>query len=318
MPAPDQPISADKAPATPDDIDRTRQNDSIQHDTAAEASQGSSTSTQGPYVNVSGYRFVDLEHLPELQARMLTDFKQIGVKGTVLIAEEGINIALVGTAEQILTIRQWLDQDSRFKAIWLKESYSDIAPFSKLKIRIRPEIITFQSDTQDNVSPLDTPAPNILPKQLKDWLDSNKQFTLLDTRNDYEIESGTFEQAVELDMKTFKHFGKAVEEAVAAGKLNKDEPIVTFCTGGVRCEKAAPYLLQHGFKEVYQVEGGILNYFEECGGEHWQGDCFVFDDRVEINPDLEPTGADICRKCHRAVPKYGSCDCKPIHGTPGR
>jgi len=265
-------------------------------------------------INVSGYRFIELEEheeLPALRDAMLEAFNEIGVKGTILIAQEGINAAFAGTSDQITRVRAWFANDARFASLWLKESPSQILPFSKLKVKIRPEIITFEPNLThaQRISPTDTPAPVIAPKKLKEWLDSKRDFTLLDTRNTYEIDSGTFEKAVDLNIDIFKNFTKAVDDAVANGTLNTDEPVVTFCTGGIRCEKAAPYLLQNGFKEVYQIEGGILNYFEQCGGEHWDGNCFVFDDRAEINPELEPTGATLCHECHRAVPAEQICPC---------
>jgi len=260
-------------------------------------------------VNISGYRFVQLDNLLELQADMRSVFNEIGVKGTVLIAEEGINAAMAGTAAQIQSVKDWFESDQRFEDLWLKESFSAARPFSKMKVRIRPEIITFQPGEQNRVSPATNPAPNMSPKTLKDWLDNNADFTLLDTRNTYEIESGTFSQATDLQLSTFREFTSAIKHAVSEGKLDRDTPIVTFCTGGIRCEKAAPYLIEQGFREVYQVEGGILNYFEQCGGEHWDGDCFVFDDRAEINPSLEPTGAQMCEECHRAVYPGRTCEC---------
>lgn len=269
----------------------------------------SQTELIGPFVNVSGYRFVQLDNVPVLQAQMLTAFKEIGVKGTILLADEGINIALTGTSEQIRAARSWFEAEPHFKNLWLKESVSDIRPFSKLKIRHRPEIITFQPNHPNPVSPLDNPAPNIEPEKLQEWLDNNADFTLLDTRNTYEIESGTFKQATDLQLENFRDFTTAVETALENGTLNREQPIVTFCTGGIRCEKAAPFLIEKGFSEVYQVEGGILNYFEKCGGEHWQGDCFVFDDRAEINTELAPTGARMCEDCSRAVAPGKICVC---------
>jgi len=264
------------------------------------------------FINVSGYRFVNLDNLEALRDKMRADFADIGLKGTVLLAKEGINAALVGTDDQIIALQAWFNQDPHFKELWLKQSASGIIPFSKLKIRIRPEIITFQPDATQPVSPADNPAPAMQPTQLKAWLDEKKSFSLLDTRNAYETDSGTFSDALDLKLNTFRDFAGAVDTALENGTLDKNEPVVTFCTGGIRCEKAAPYLIEQGFKEVYQVEGGILNYFEQCGGEHWDGDCFVFDDRVEINPRLEPTGAYMCRECHRAVPARQICKCEAV------
>lgn len=264
-------------------------------------------------INVSGYRFVELEYLPILQADMRADFEEIGIKGTILLADEGINAAMAGTPEQVEAVRDWFETDARFADLWLKESLSEILPFSKLKIKIRHEIITFQPDAANPVSPAKNPAPAMSPAKLKQMLDDDTPFTLLDTRNRYEIESGTFTEAVDLKLRTFRDFADAVNTALESGELDLEKPVVTFCTGGIRCEKAAPYLLEQGFKEVYQVEGGILNYFEECGDAHWQGDCFVFDDRVEINSALAPTGARMCRRCHRAIAAANdTCVCESI------
>lgn len=263
-------------------------------------------------INVSGYRFVELEQLTTLQASMLADFKEIGIKGTILLADEGINAALAGTREQVQAVKIWFEKDARFTNLWLKESASSTLPFSKLKVRLRPEIITFQSDTHTPVSPARNPAPAMSPTKLKQWLDNNEHFTLLDTRNHYETASGTFSEALDLKLNTFKQFGDAVNTALERGELDLNKPVVTFCTGGIRCEKAAPYLIQQGFTEVYQVEGGILNYFEQCGGEHWDGNCFVFDDRAEINPALEPTGARMCEECNLAIPANDTCPCGAV------
>ena len=263
-------------------------------------------------INVSGYRFVELDNLPELQALMLNDFKEIGIKGTILLADEGINAALAGSRTQIEAVKAWLENDARFANLWLKESVSETLPFAKLRIRLRPEIITFQAGVENPVSPAKNPAPAMSPTKLKQWLDNNKQFTLLDTRNTYETASGTFGQALDLKLNTFKQFGQAVNAALESGELDRDKPVVTFCTGGIRCEKAAPYLIAQGFNEVYQVEGGILNYFEQCGGEHWEGNCFVFDDRAEINPALEPTGATMCEECNLAIPVGETCPCGAV------
>ncbi len=148
------------------------------------------------------------------------------------------------------------------------------------------------------------------PATLSAWLDEARPFTLLDTRNRYEVASGTFEAARHLDIANFREFTAAIEAGLNDGSLDIESPVVTFCTGGIRCEKAAPWLLERGFTEVHQVEGGILNYFEHCGGRHWQGECFVFDDRVEVDTRLCPTGASLCTRCHRAVAAGQACDCR--------
>ena len=267
------------------------------------------TSSHADIINVSGYRFVELQHLPVLQADMHAALANIGVKGTVLLADEGINAALAGTEQQINAVRDWFSRDERFSHLWLKQSPSGELPFSKLKVKIRREIITFQPNDKNPVSPATHPAPTISPQQVRKWLETNESFTLLDTRNTYEVESGTFDTAQHLQLNTFRDFTKAVTDAVEAGDIDPSQPVVTFCTGGIRCEKAAPWMLQNGFSTVYQIEGGILNYFEHCGDAHWRGSCFVFDDRVEITPSLTPTGATLCTQCHRAIPHGHDCTC---------
>lgn len=263
-----------------------------------------------PVVNLSGYRFVTLDYLPVLQHDMLAELQRIGVKGTVLLAGEGINVALSGSREQTRQVRRWFDQDPRLCHLWLKESESGSQPFSRLKVRMRHEIITFQPDDTRPRLPSPRPqAPTMAPATLQRWLDEARDFTLLDTRNHYEIESGTFAGAQHLIIAHFREFTVAVEAALERGELDTERPMVTFCTGGIRCEKAAPWLQQRGFKEVYQVEGGVLNYFDVCAGAHWQGNCFVFDDRVEIDTSLSPTGSRLCKHCHRAVSQNQDCGC---------
>ncbi|MFN9914128.1 MAG: rhodanese-like domain-containing protein, partial [Pirellulaceae bacterium] len=133
---------------------------------------------------------------------------------------------------------------------------------------------------------------------LKAWLDAGRPVTLLDTRNDYEVELGTFQQAIDLGIHHFRDFPQA---AAAIPEEIKARPMVTFCTGGIRCEKAGPYLEQLGFREVYQLDGGILNYFERCGNSHYEGDCFVFDHRVAVTPELKPSGAKLCFACQAVL-----------------
>lgn len=261
-------------------------------------------------VNVSGYRFVHLEYLPLIQADMHAALLATGVLGTILIAEEGINVALAGSEAQVSAARDYLNTDERFEGLWLKESVSDVVPFSKLKVRIRHEIIAFDGPDA-RVQQLTRPeAPPITPENVQNWIESGKDFTLLDTRNTYEIESGTFKQAEHLNIAHFRDFQSAVHKALEAGTLNPDKPVVTFCTGGIRCEKAAPWLMEQGFSEVHQIDGGVLNYFERTGGTHWEGDCFVFDDRVEVDKKLSPTGATWCTHCQLTIRAGAECTCQ--------
>lgn len=239
-----------------------------------------------------------LEDPEAVRDALKASLQPLQVLGTILVATEGLNVALVGKQTDIEQAQLLFVEDERFASIDFKLSLSTFSPFSKLKIKVRPEIITF---TQTDIDPVNDAATSLTAKELKAWLDENRDFQLLDTRNRYEIESGTFDQALTLDIDNFRDFPEAVNQALTDGKLDPDKPIVTFCTGGVRCEKAAPWLSNNGFKKVYQINGGILRYFEHCGDAHWHGDCFVFDDRVEITPQLAETGAVICRRCHKAV-----------------
>lgn len=264
---------------------------------AAISSKDSEDSQQ--FLNVSAYKFISLDLLPLLQADLLEALRSCGVLGTILLADEGINIALAGTEPAVEQSISWFVRDERFSDITFKRSYSNLLPFSKLKVRIRHEIISFG---QAGIDPERQPAPHISAGELKRWLDEGREFTLLDTRNRYEVESGTFERAVTLPIDNFKDFGEAVQKST---EIDRNKPVITFCTGGIRCEKAAPWMLANGFTDVQQIDGGILRYLEEFGAEHWSGDCFVFDDRVEVDPQLTETGAVLCKNCHRAVSLEG-------------
>jgi len=188
-----------------------------------------------PFHNISGYHFVELADLALLRDSLHRALLETGVLGTILLAEEGINVALVGEAEAIAGARRWFARDARFASMEFKLSLSSFSPFSKLKVRVRPEIITFG---QNSIDPAAEPAARISAAELKRWLDEGRDFCLLDARNTYEIESGTFTRAVSLEIENFRDLPDAVEQAVANGTLDQNKPLVTFCTGGVRCEKS--------------------------------------------------------------------------------
>ena len=263
-----------------------------------------------PIINLSGYRFVHLDDLPDIQSHLKAALGEIGMQGSVMLASEGINVSLAGRAEAVERTRAIFDEDLRFAKLWLKETVSDYVPYRRLRIRVRTEIIAFDGQDSERLQAARPTAAAIAPKELKRWLDEKKDFTLFDTRNDYEIVSGTFPASTRVDIKHFRNFKVAVEKAMEEGELDPTKPMVTYCTGGIRCEKAAPWLLEKGFSEVYQVEGGLLNYFAECGDAHWEGDCFIFDDRVELTTDLKPTGAGLCDFCQLAVPEGTDCRCQ--------
>jgi UPF0176 protein len=158
-------------------------------------------------------------------------------------------------------------------------------------VKIKREIIAFGVQ---GIAPGRYTSPRVSARQLKQWLDEGKPITLLDTRNNFEVQTGSFDSAVAIGVEDFRDFPKAVSRLPAS---LKDRPVVSFCTGGIRCEKAAPYLEREGFSQVYQLEGGILKYFQDCGGAHFHGDCFVFDKRVALNPELNPSGLAQCFVC---------------------
>lgn len=247
-------------------------------------------------INAIGYKFVELDNLPELRPYLKNKCIALDLKGTILISPEGINIALSGLRENIESFKKFLDTTPKLEKIWLKESPADKKPFNRMLVRLKKEIIAFGVE---GINPAKYTSRQLPPKVLKEWLDQGKEVILLDTRNDYEIKLGTFKDAVIMeDLKTFRNFPAQVAKLDPA---LKDKPVVSFCTGGVRCEKAGPYLETQGFKDVYQLEGGILNYFEECGGQYWNGDCFVFDHRVAVTPTLEKATAGLCFRCRNPL-----------------
>lgn len=244
-----------------------------------------------PIVNISTYKFVALQDLEKYKEHFLMLCKHAGLLGTILLSEEGINIMLAGTREQIDIFDAYLRKDPCFEDIVFKESFSDEVPFKRMRVRIKSEIITLGIPDVDRVRET---GRHIKPKEFKQWLDEGRDIVLLDTRNDYEVEFGTFKNAIDPKIDNFQEFPDVVDNLDTA---LKEKTVVMFCTGGVRCEKASILMEQKGFKDVYQIDGGILKYFEECGGEHWEGDCFVFDERIALNKKLEPTGAAQCHVC---------------------
>lgn len=249
------------------------------------------------FVNISGYKFIALTNLANLQRSLKQHCQAIELKGTILISAEGININLAGTQQQIDKFQQYLAKNSDFEDITYKVSYSDFVPFKKMWVKIKKEIITFKNP---NLNLEHNSEHCIKPKQLQQWLQENKDITLLDTRNDYESAIGSFKNAIKLDIQNFTDLPEHIEHLSEA---QKQKPIVMFCTGGVRCEKVVPLFLEKGINHVYQLDGGILNYFAECGSDHYEGECFVFDDRVALDANLATTGTVLCKKCQWPVTK---------------
>jgi UPF0176 protein len=237
-------------------------------------------------LNSAAYKFVSLDDLPERRDHLKSRCGALQLKGTILLAHEGINLFLAGSPENIGAFKAELRGDPAFADIQFKDSFSDQMPFGKLLVKIKKEIIPFG---QPQINPAEQPAERLSARSLKAWLDEGRNLVLLDTRNAFEVKHGTFANAQDFAIDHFRDFPAA---ALRADASLKDKTIVTFCTGGIRCEKAAPYLLQQGFQNVFQLDGGILKYFEECGDAHFEGECFVFDERVALDTDLNPSGKD--------------------------
>jgi UPF0176 protein len=233
------------------------------------------------YANIAAYRFVPLDDREALRTGLHDAAQERGLKGTILLAPEGINIFLAGVEAALQAFCGQLQQDPRFAALDIKWSHSESLPFKRLRVRLKKEIVTLGLA---GFSAADSPAPYLPAQELKRWYDEGRPFVILDTRNRWEIEQGSFDRALDPGLSSFGEFPAALEGMADL----KDTPIVTFCTGGIRCEKAAPLMKRAGFNQVYQLEGGILRYFEEVGGAHWHGNCVVFDDRGALAPDLTP------------------------------
>jgi UPF0176 protein len=234
------------------------------------------------YLNIAGYQFVSLKDLPALRQDFLSQCQSLQLKGTILLSHEGININLAGEPANVEQFILQINKCDIFSPINFRfhRSYSDQLPFQRLKVKLKKEIITLRQSS-GNPTP-EVQAPRISPQQLKEWLDNNRQIQLIDTRNDYELSYGTFNQAVHLSLQ---HFCELPNKISNISKSDSPQEMILFCTGGIRCEKAALYLRAQGFTNVYQLDGGILGYFAEVGSAHYQGECYVFDERVSVHPD---------------------------------
>lgn len=239
-------------------------------------------------LNISAYKFVPLLDAPALREALLGRAVALQLKGTILLAEEGINLFLAGPAEDVRGFVAQLHTDSRFTDITPKESWSASQPFKKMLVKVKREIIRMDCPT---IVPATERAPAVSAATVKRWLDAGKDddgrpVVTLDTRNAFEVDAGTFEGAIDWRIDKFTEFPQALLEH----KLElQNKTVVSFCTGGIRCEKAAILMREVGLQNVYQLEGGILKYFEEVGGAHYRGDCFVFDERRTLDADLSAT-----------------------------
>lgn len=246
-------------------------------------------------LNIAAYKFVPLENLVELRAEVLQRAKSLDLRGTVLLSSEGINLFVAGKERSVRDFLGYLLADQRFRDLEVKESYSDKIPFNRMLVRLKKEIIAFGVD---GIAPHVRTSPKLSAAELKQWLDEKRDLLLLDVRNDFEVEVGTFDNAIASGIDHFRDFEASIDRLPAEARK---KPIVMFCTGGIRCEKAGPLMQRKGFENVYQLDGGILKYFEEIGGDHYEGDCFVFDGRVAVDPELQVTGLALCFACQAVL-----------------
>jgi UPF0176 protein len=238
-------------------------------------------------LNVSAYLFVALPDAAALREPLLARAQALGVKGTILLAGEGINLFLAGQEAAVRALLAHLRADPRLAALQAKESWSDTIPFGRMLVKHKREIIRMNHPA---IQPAAGRAPALDAPTLKRWLDqghddAGQPLVLLDTRNAFEVDYGSFEGAVDWRLAKFSEFPDALREH--AREL-QGKTVVSFCTGGIRCEKAALVMREEGLENVWQLEGGILKYLEETGGAHFQGRCFVFDEREALGPDLAP------------------------------
>ena len=246
-------------------------------------------------VNIAAYKFFRWDNLQPRRDELKSLCKQLALRGTILISGEGINLFLAGSRGSIDTFLTHAQSIPELADLPIKESLTDYQPFNRMLVRIKREIIPVGAE---GITPIPQASPKISPETLKQWLDEKRPIALLDTRNDYEVELGTFENAIDLNIKNFREFPKAT--AAISDEIKK-QPVVMFCTGGIRCEKIGPYMSGLGFEEIYQLDGGILKYFEKCQQSHYKGDCFVFDQRVAVDPSLEPSDTSECFACKRPL-----------------
>jgi UPF0176 protein len=242
------------------------------------------------------YKFVELADFRELQKPLFEFCEAQGVKGTLLLAEEGINGTIAGPEVGVRAVLERLRGDARLAALEHKESWSDHMPFYRMKVKLKREIVTMGIP---NVHAGTMAGTYVKPD---DWnrLIADPEVVVVDCRNDYEVSIGTFKRAINPSTSSFTEFPEWVrQQSAEGGVLNKNAKVAMFCTGGIRCEKSTAYLRSQGFEQVYHLEGGILKYLEtvEADDSLWDGQCFVFDERVSVGHGLEPGDYEFCRAC---------------------
>ena len=256
------------------------------------------------YGVVSLYKYVKIKSPEELQNQLRKRCQKLQILGRILIGKEGVNAAVCGIKENIDQFKQWLKKDKRFVDITFRELEAAENVYHKLVVRVRKEIVVFgkKVDFRKKAKYMD-------PKELKALLDKGTDALLLDARNAYEVRLGKFKNAITLPIETFREFPEAIKKI----KLPKNKKIISYCTGGIRCEKAATYLKQQGFKNVYQLQGGIIQFMNEFPNTHFEGNCFTFDDRLTPNIKVKPiTNCDHCNVPSDVMINCHNLDCDKL------
>lgn len=256
------------------------------------------------------YKFVTLENYQEIKAPLLNFMLDQNLRGTLLLAQEGINGTVAGSRDAINALLAFLENDPRLAGVSFKESFVDEMPFLRTRVKLKKEIVTMGVE---GIDPKRVVGTYVKPK---DWnaLISDPDVTLVDTRNEYEVQVGTFKNALNPSTESFRDFPQYVKDNLDPTKNKK---VAMFCTGGIRCEKSTAYLKEQGFDEVYHLEGGILKYLEDVPEQEslWEGECFVFDERVTVNHSLEKGTYDLCNGCRMPITEQDKLSDQYQHGV---
>jgi UPF0176 protein len=259
-----------------------------------------------PHLVILFYKFIPIAEPGQLRDQLHACCDARHLKGRVIIAHEGLNGTLGGTEANVREVVALLHKDSRFADMEIKESVGTENTFPKLSIKVRPEIVTLKADIPLEA---DTHHNHLSPEQWRNTIENDPNIVLVDVRNRYESAVGKFANAVECDIENFRELPAYMDRLTPL----KDRKVLMYCTGGIRCEKASALFRSHGFDQVYQLHGGIVNYHKEIGTTHWQGECFVFDQRMTV-PSPEPA-EDIGRCAHTGAPtnRFVNCLHDPCH-----
>ena len=256
------------------------------------------------------YKFTRLPKFQSLQAPLLALMQELEVRGTLLLASEGINGTIAGSRESVDSVVQWLSTQSGLNEIETKESYSDKAPFKRSKVKLKKEIVTMGVE---GIDPNQVVGTYVDPENWNALID-DPDVVLVDTRNDYECQVGTFENAINPNTESFREFPEFAKTHLDPAR---DKKVAMFCTGGIRCEKSTALLKEMGFESVFHLKGGILKYLEKIPAEEnrWQGECFVFDDRVTVDHTLSPGSYDQCHACRLPISEQDMASAHYVKGV---